>query len=130
MPAVNLNHAILFLVKDNFGFWLQQEREKIGLSQAELARLSGLNRAVISKVENNASDPTPETLSAIARALRLPPETVFRIAGLLPPVPPNTEQTDELLYLFAQLPDNQKPIAVDYIRFLVEKNEARNQRQR
>ena len=128
MLTRNLNHAILFLVNDNFGFWLQQEREKIGLSQSDLARLSGLNRAVISKVENNVSDPTPETLSTIARALRLPPETVFRIAGLLPPAPAHTEQIDELLYLFAQLPESQKPIAVDYIRFLVEKNEAKNNR--
>jgi len=42
---------------------------------------------------------------AIARALQIPPERVFRKAGLLPPKPDETPTLRELLYLASQLPD-------------------------
>ena len=39
----------------------------------------------------------------IARALGLPPEEVFRIAGLLPPARETAEGTKELVYLFESI---------------------------
>ena len=95
-------------MKNNFGTWLQQEREKNNLSQSALANLAKLNRAVISKIENNASKPTPETLSAIAHALKLPPEFVFRKAGLLPAKNPVDEDTERIAYKFSKLSPRDK----------------------
>lgn len=75
----------MFLTMNNvdFGYWLQAEREKKGWSQSDLARHSGLHRAVISKVESG-TNPMPDTLTALAKALSYSPITVFRKAGLLP----------------------------------------------
>lgn len=67
----------------DFAYWLQLEREKEGWSQADLARYSGLNRAVINKIESGTK-PMPETLTAISKAFDLPPDYVFEKAGILP----------------------------------------------
>jgi len=91
-------------MENKFGLWLQQVREARGLTQSDLARMANLNRAVINKIENNASFPTPETLNSIATALKLPTETVFRAAGLLPPKPEIDQKIEDLNHLMRELP--------------------------
>jgi transcriptional regulator with XRE-family HTH domain len=59
--------------KQNFGEWLQKEREKRGWSQSDLARLSGLHRQIINKTENGVSRPAVETYIALAKALNYSP---------------------------------------------------------
>ena len=70
----------------DFSSWLQNELEKRGWSQADLARMSGLNRQVISTyINRQRTKPDSEMLNAIARALRLPSRVVFEAAGILAP---------------------------------------------
>jgi len=94
-------------MENKFGLWLQQVREARGLTQSDLARMANLNRAVINKIENNASFPTPETLNSIATALKLPTETVFRAAGLLPPKPELDQKIEDLNHLMRELPPDE-----------------------
>jgi transcriptional regulator with XRE-family HTH domain len=68
----------------NFPDWLQSELDKRRWSQADLAYSAGISRAVVNKLLNRKTYPQPETLQAIARAFKLPIETVYRAAGLLP----------------------------------------------
>ena len=70
-------------MRNKLGVWLQQEREKRGLSQSTLARLAGLNRAVINKIENDLVKPKPETLIAIAKGLKIPRTIIFQVVGWL-----------------------------------------------
>lgn len=50
--------------------FLKQERERKRMSQAELARLSGVKQQSISKIERGERrNPGIETISALARAL-------------------------------------------------------------
>lgn len=88
----------MFLAVDkmDFTYWLQSEREKRSWSQSDLARFSGLNRAVINKLETG-TEPMPKTLIAIARALHLPADLVFEKAGLLPPKSELSAKKRELL---------------------------------
>lgn len=72
----------------SFTEWLNEEMRKRKMSQAELARKSGLGRSVINKMVNRMiKRPDPSTYVAIAKALDVSPVTVFRIAGILPPDP-------------------------------------------
>lgn len=48
---------------------LVEERYKHGLTQQELADLTGIDRADISKIENGNANPTIRTLRRLARAL-------------------------------------------------------------
>jgi transcriptional regulator with XRE-family HTH domain len=92
----------------DFPTWLQNEMTKRGWNQSDLARHSGITTGQISRILSGTRNPVPETLTAIARALRMPPVSVFRAAGLLPPDTELDELDRELLHLFDQLsPDDQ-----------------------
>ena len=70
---------------ETFSDWLTSEIASRNMSAADLARASGKSQAVIGRILNNERKPAPETLIAIARALHMPVEEVFRVAGVLPP---------------------------------------------
>lgn len=95
----------MFLMADKIAFakWLNEELEVRSWSQSELARRSGLGRAIISKALMGDTNPQPDTLSAIARALSVPPESVFRVAGLLPGAPPISEDMEEAIHILQQM---------------------------
>lgn len=124
-PMRNLLDDTMFLVIDKYNFseWLQSEMESRNLSQSELARRAGLNRAVVNKIVNQISMPTPETIEALARGLKLPSEQVFRAAGLLPPVPPKRAQVDELDHLANLLGDDDLQEVIDYAKMRLRKRE-------
>jgi transcriptional regulator with XRE-family HTH domain len=69
---------------NKFPDWLQSELDKRQWSQADLAYSAGISRAVVNKLLNRRTYPQPDTLQAIARAFKIPVETVYRAAGLLP----------------------------------------------
>ncbi len=90
-----------------FSYWLQSEREIREWSQSDLARRSGLHRAVISKLETGTR-PMPETLMQLAKAFNLPPVFVFRKAGLLPEAPSDQVRLEDWEYLLNQLPPDEQ----------------------
>lgn len=103
---------------------LTEEMAKRNWAQADLARAAGLKRAVISKTLNHTSTPTPETLTAIAKALNKPPDVVFRWAGLLPTKDDEDEKLlEELNFKLSQLPPDLQEEAMRYLEFLLEKQE-------
>ncbi len=69
---------------ESFSDWLVIQLNDKGWSQAELSRQAGVSRAAISAVIVGTRNPGNDLCEAIARALKLPPETVFRAAGILP----------------------------------------------
>ncbi len=56
---------------------LKEIREKKGITQDELAEKSGISRATISKLENEASVFNSQTLSKLADALDTPVSKFF-----------------------------------------------------
>jgi len=79
---------MLGMILDNdFSDWLRNELDKRQWTQAELAHSAGVSRAVVNKLLSRKTYPQPDTLQAIARAFKIPVETAYRAAGLLPPEP-------------------------------------------
>lgn len=116
----------MFAVGQNLRFseWLQTEMVKRGWSQSDCARACDLNRAVINKLLNGKCKPQPLTLIAIARGLKVPVETAYRAAGLLPPPPDGDDTTQELLYLFKSIQSPQrKATAIMLLKALVAEEE-------
>ncbi|HLO14963.1 MAG TPA: helix-turn-helix transcriptional regulator [Anaerolineales bacterium] len=117
----------MFSVGQNafFAEWLQSEMDKRGWSQSHCARAADLNRAVINKLLNGKSKPQPTTLIAIARAFKIPIETAYRAAGLLPPSPDLDDTTAEVMYIFNSIQDPQrKTTAIRLLKALAtEENE-------
>lgn len=107
-----------------FTEWLQNEMDKRGWSQSECARAADLNRAVINKLLNGKCKPQPVTLIAIARGFKIPVETVYRAAGLLPSSNHDDETTQELIHIFKSIQSPQrKATALMLLKALVAEEE-------
>ena len=116
----------MFAVGKNLRFaeWLQSEMDKRGWSQSDCARACDLNRAVINKLLNGKCKPQPTTLMAIARGFKIPVETAYRAAGLLPPTHDGDETTQELIHIFHSLQSPQsKATAIRLLKALLAEEE-------
>lgn len=106
----------------DFSDWLLNEINRRGWSQSELARRAGIPRQIISNYINRQREkPDSDVLISISRALNLPPETVFRAAGLLPPVDEDTEYQEEFFHLLSQLSPQERQEILDLLRFKAER---------
>lgn len=116
----------------DFSSWLNDQLIINNLNQSELARRSGLNRAVISNLINN-KHPSPDiaTLNAIARGLKLDPLTVLRAAGQLPTPPSERRISEEVAsYKLSELNDDQLDELLEFIEYLQDRDERRLRKQK
>lgn len=91
------------------------------MSQADLSRatvMSGeyLSTAQISRVVSGNQNVGPGGLKAIAAAFGIPPEQVFRVAGVLPSEPEQTQKMKALDRLFADLSPAEQDDVLEYVR--------------
>jgi transcriptional regulator with XRE-family HTH domain len=108
----------------NFSEWLAKEMEKREWTQSDLARKADINRQVISTyINRKRAKPDEEVLSAIARAFKMPPETVFRAAGLLPPDSGSDSSTEEITHIYNELNNGNREDLLDYARLRLQKQE-------
>jgi transcriptional regulator with XRE-family HTH domain len=122
-----MDYDKMFSVGQNtyFSEWLQAEMDKRDWSQSDCARAAELNRAVINKLLNGKCKPQPSTLVAIARAFKIPVETAYRAAGLLPPSTDYDDTTEELMHVFKSIQSPQRrSTAVMLLKALVTEEES------
>jgi transcriptional regulator with XRE-family HTH domain len=100
--------------------WLVEEVNKRGWSFRELGRRAGLSSGAISKVITGVSLPGWEFCRRVARAFNVPPEKVFRLAGLLPPEPRETTNMREITHLFSQLSPEDQERFIAFVRTFLE----------
>jgi len=62
----------------SFGQNLKQARLKAGLTQLQMAKKSGVDRATISLIENDREQPRTDTILKLARVLGLSPSSLWR----------------------------------------------------
>jgi transcriptional regulator with XRE-family HTH domain len=105
-----------------FSDWLVNAMREREMTAADLARGARKSSAVISRILSGERNPAPDTVQAIAHALRLPPEVVYRNAGMLPPKSPDDESADVLYHRILNLPDVLRAQAEDYVNYLAEKH--------
>ena len=108
-----------------FTDFIQSEMKKRGWSQADLARQTGMTTGGVSMLLNQTRKPSPDTLLTLAQSFHLPPELIFRKAGLLPELPESVEQKEELDYLFNILSNEGKTDLLTYARFLLAEEKKR-----
>lgn len=102
----------------DFSDWLNEQMRQRDLSQSELARMSKVSQSQISLVLNRDRKPGTDFCTAIAHALRLPTEDVFRAAGLLPPPPSNEPPTlAEWIEIFMQADEKTREDLLNYAQY-------------
>jgi len=104
------------MTTNDFAQWLEKALITNNLTASELARRAGVDKGVISRLINKERAPSPETLSSIAAALKLPPEIVFRAAGLLPPASEPEAPEEFIIWLQNELRKRgwPVPLAAEY----------------
>ena len=110
-------------MNSSFSQWLIKNLNDRLWSQAELARRSGLSRTAISDVISGKANPGDVLCRAIAKAMQLPADDVFQIAGILP-MKPNADQTvSEITHIYHELTDENRDDLLDYARLRLQKQE-------
>lgn len=123
MKTNNMQKCKLMEIND-FSSWLVDQLKTNDLTQADLSRLSGLSRTAISNIINNKRlNPDQSTLNAIASALKLPPDTVYRAAGLLPPLPERRVAEEIAQYKLSELNDQELDEVLQFIEFIQDRQE-------
>ena len=109
---------------DKFKPWLLQELKTRSWRRVDFARRAGLSMASLSDVLNGIYRPGPDMCTAIAQALGEPPEKVFRLAGLLPPLPAaEDELLPELIEIFKRLTPEKRREVSDYARWQLQRQQ-------
>jgi len=111
-PDCYLNGKKHLPMDNYFSEWLKQELDKRNWKQADLARASQLDSAVISNLMNGKRRSGENTARAIAHALKLPVDLVFEKANMLPPKPDLSPIKRKLAHLAEALPDSDVEMAI------------------
>lgn len=102
-----------------------EELKKREMSSADLSRQAGISKGAISHIVNSNRKPGTDMCLGISRAFNLPPEEVYRKAGLLPSVSEETAKTNEHTYLASQLPEQEVDDLIQYARLRLQISEQR-----
>lgn len=107
------------VTSDNFSSWLEDELSARNWKPADLATRANVAQATISNILNSNREVGYKTALAIARALNLPPDIVFREAGILPTSPgPERDPTfQDILDIMKNLPPEERREILDYALF-------------
>lgn len=111
---------------ETFITWLNIELNKRNWRLSDLARAANLDTGSVSRILSGTRRPGPEVCLAIARALQLPPETIFRQAGLLPPKPEEAMAEDQLLHLYRHLDARGQREALSILKALKDAQDEHN----
>lgn len=101
----------------NFREWLEQELRRRDWRPAELAKAAGLYPGTIGRVLNGDRRAGPDVCLAIADALQISPEQVFRQAGLLPQKPDDPPGLDEWMHTYLSADQMEREELLEYAQF-------------
>ncbi len=102
-----------------FAEWLDDQLDLRSWSYNELARQAGVSSAGVSQVMTGRQNPGVGFCKAVAAALKVPADKVFRLAGLLPEAPERDERVDEILYYYNEMtPQMQENLRIIARAFL------------
>ncbi|MFN8489877.1 MAG: helix-turn-helix transcriptional regulator [Caldilineaceae bacterium] len=99
--------------------FLNEELNKRGWSQRELARRANLSPTSISEVMASKRGPGKRFCQAVAKALQVPPERIFQAAGIIDP-PPTTQLFTELTTIAKSLNEQNQKKLIEYAQFLLQ----------
>jgi transcriptional regulator with XRE-family HTH domain len=111
------------IVNNSFMTWLDGILAERNLTRADLARRAGIGQSTLSLIGSGDRNPGSEVCLAIARALKIPPEEVLRVAGILPPVRSGSALDDRIVHLMGLLSDDEKNMLLEFSELLVHRRE-------
>lgn len=110
--------------REKFISWLEDEMAARNWRPADLARAADIYPSTLANVLNGLRNPGPDLLVALARGLNVPPEFVFRQAGLLPaePGPEEDMSFQQIRAIMQDMTAEERREIVDYALFRLRRN--------
>ena len=106
-----------------FNEWVEQELKSREWRQADLARVMGSSEGMVSMVLRGERKPGPDFCNGIARAFGVPPETVFRMVGILPALPEEDDElARQLVESFKRLPIEKRREVLSYVIWKIQES--------
>lgn len=101
---------------DTFVEYLDEELARRNWRPADLARAAGISTGSLSQIYSGTRNPGPDIANAIAVGLGVPPDVVFRKAGLLPeqPGPERDPAFQEVWEIMRNMTADERREVVDY----------------
>lgn len=113
-----------------FTEWLKNRLDKKGWKQADLARESGLDTAVISNLVNGRRGPGMDTYRALARAFDIKLKELFVEIGILEPEPDYDPIYEELARYAYRMTAEERAMYLAYGRVTIEEKEKKGRREK
>jgi len=104
-------------IVENFQKWLNDELNKRGWSQADLARETNMARGSISLIMGQGRSLGLDSVVALSRAFGYSVDFILRRAGYLPAISADDEQEQELVHKFNKLPSEARTDVLDFTRY-------------
>ena len=99
--------------------WLNLEVERRSWTREVLNQKAGLSPGTVDRVLAGQATPGWEFCLKVSWALNESPEKLFRLAGLLPSLPPAIEEELEAISLLRSLPGETRQTVISLMRDLV-----------
>jgi transcriptional regulator with XRE-family HTH domain len=117
---------------ENFPEWIEKQLVQRDWRPSDLARVAGIADATLSRILNETRKAGPETCVAIARALRIPPERVFRKARLLPPLiaGDDDDSIQEMIEILRRLPAPERLDLLEYMEYRYQRYERKREEEK
>ncbi len=106
----------------DFADWLEEQLVSKEWRPAELASRSRLDPGFVNHLLNRNRNPGPKACRAIAHALDLPEEEVFRQAGLLSPKNEDPPTLREWIHYFLQADDEERDRMLEIAKTLSQRS--------
>ncbi len=103
----------------DFAEWLDLQLKERDWRPVELARRAGIDTGMVSNLLNRKRNAGPETCRAIAHALDLPEEEVFRKAGLLSPKPEEPPNLAQWVMIFLEADEEERDRMIEVAKTLL-----------
>ena len=103
----------------SFADWLQAALDERNMKPADLSNQAGLGRGTLSDIFSGRRKPGTELATAIADALNIPQEEVFRAAGILRPNKKINETVAQIVHEVTQRPPEEQQEFLSYIRWRI-----------
>lgn len=106
---------MIFVTMVEFGKWIQNEINRRGWTQSDLARESGLHTAAVSYLIGGSRKIGLSSAIGLSKAFNMPLEEILVAAGFMPWLEINSTKEAALLQTFRRLTPQEQDRAIDYL---------------
>ncbi len=106
-----------------FSEWLWEQMVKHEWSQVDLARHANITKQAVNNYLNNDRIPKKDAMEKLAHALKLPVETLYRAAGVLPSITEAEAKLLQLEEIYRNISDDKRDEFLRYGEYLREQEE-------